>query len=210
MRRRVLLVAAELELRARFARELHSSGYAVELACDMKRALTLVAVNHFQVAIVAPGPSPASLAMILTLRDNVPKMIVVAEGPNDIAGLRHSLPGVDEFISKSAPLAARVSEMIALADSAASEQGSVPNVMHVGDCKLDIGSHVFIAPDGDELALTRAESDLLKELVRNPCQVVSRDKLRYDAAQDRAGSKGPPIPPNGTRGRIQAHGADAC
>ena len=189
MRRRVLLVAAELELRARFARELHSSGYAVELACDMKRALTLVAVNHFQVAIVAPGPSPASLAMILTLRDNVPKMIVVAEGPNDIAGLRHSLPGVDEFISKSAPLAARVSEMIALADSAASEQGSVPNVMHVGDCKLDIGSHVFIAPDGDELALTRAESDLLKELVRNPCQVVSRDKLRYAVAGSRVRRK---------------------
>ena len=65
MRQRVLLVAAELDLRARFARELHSSGYAVELACDMKRALTLAADNHFRVAIVAPGPSPASLAMIL-------------------------------------------------------------------------------------------------------------------------------------------------
>ena len=46
----------------------------------MKRALTLAADNHFRVAIVAPGPSPASLAMILTLRDTVPKMIVVAEG----------------------------------------------------------------------------------------------------------------------------------
>ena len=72
--------------------------------------------------------------------------------------------------------------MIALADSAASEHGSVPSVMHIGDCKLDLGCHVFIAPDGEEVALTRAESDLLKELVRNPCQVVSRDKLRYAVA----------------------------
>src|SRR6516165_8233525 len=47
MRRRVLLVAAELDLRARFARELQASGYAVELACDMKRALGLAAKDRF-------------------------------------------------------------------------------------------------------------------------------------------------------------------
>jgi hypothetical protein len=41
MRQRVLLVAAELDLRARFARELQSSGYAVELASDVKGALRL-------------------------------------------------------------------------------------------------------------------------------------------------------------------------
>ena len=185
MRPRVLLVAAELDLRARLARELHSSGYAVELACDMKRALTLAAVNHFRVAIVAPGPSAASLAMILTLRDTVSKMIVVAEGPDEIARLRHPLPGVDEFILKSADegaLATRVSEMIALADSAAGEHVSVPSIVYIGDCKLDLGGYVFVTPNGQEVPLTRAESDLLKELVRNPCQVVSRDKLRYAVA----------------------------
>src|SRR5271169_2520321 len=136
MRRRVLLVAAELDLRARFARELHSSGYAVELACDMKRALTLAAVNHFRVAIVAPGPSPASLAMMLTLRETVPKMIVVAEGPDEIARLRQSLPGVGDFILKSADegaLATRVSEMIALADGVAGEHVSVPSIVYIGD-----------------------------------------------------------------------------
>jgi hypothetical protein len=30
---------------------------------------------------------------------------------------------------------------------------------------------------------TRAESDLLKELVRSPCQAVSREKLRYAVAR---------------------------
>ena len=185
MRRRVLLVAAELDLRARFARELHSSGYAVELACDMKRALTLAAVNHFRVAIVAPGPSPASLAMILALRDTVPKMIVVAEGSDEIARLRRSLPGINEFILKSAnegALTAQVSEMMALADNAANERLSVPSIVYIGDSKLDLGAYVFVTPNGREVALTRAESDLLKELVRSPCQVVSRDKLRYAVA----------------------------
>ena len=95
MRHRVLLIAGELDLRARFARELHSSGYAVELASDMKRALTLAGDYPFRVAIVAPGPSLTSLAMMRTLRDTVPKMIVVAERPDEIARLSHSLSGVD-------------------------------------------------------------------------------------------------------------------
>ena len=186
MRHRVLLVAGELDLRARFARELHSSGYAVELASDMKRALRLAADNHFRVAIVAPGPSPASLAMILTLRDAVPKMIVVAEGLDEIARLRRSLPGVDEFILKSAnegALATRVSEMIALADSAAGERVSVPSIVYIEDSKLDLGGYVFVNSNGQEVALTRAETDLLIELARSPCQVVSRDKLRHVAGR---------------------------
>ena len=68
-RHRVLLAAGELDLRARFARELQSSGYAVELASDMKRALRLAADDHFRVAIVAPGTGSADLAMMLELRD---------------------------------------------------------------------------------------------------------------------------------------------
>ena len=121
MRHRVLLVAGELDLRVRFARELQSSGYAVELASDMKRALRLAAKDH--------GPSLAGWAMVLALRDIVPKMIVVAEGSDEIARLRLSLPGIDEFFLRSANegvLAARVNEMMALADSAAGESVPVP------------------------------------------------------------------------------------
>jgi hypothetical protein len=104
--------------------------------------MTLAAVNHFRVAIVAPGPSPASLAMILALRDIVPKMIVVAEGSDEIARLRRSLPEINEFILKSAnegALTAQVGEMMALADNAANERLSVPSIVYIGDSKLDLG-----------------------------------------------------------------------
>jgi DNA-binding response OmpR family regulator len=184
LRHRVLLVAGELDLRARFARELQSSGYSVELASDMRRALTLTAGDHFRVAIVAPEPSLTSLAMVPALRDTVPKMIVVVEGPDEIA-LRRLLTGVDDFILKSANegvLAAAVSEMIALADSAAGKRVSFPSIVYIGDGKLDLGGNVFVTPNGREVVLTRAESDLLKELVRSPRQVVSRGKLRYAVA----------------------------
>ena len=64
MRKRVLLVSSEVELRARFACGLQASGYAVELACDEKRALKLAADDNFHVAIVAPGSSCAGLAVL--------------------------------------------------------------------------------------------------------------------------------------------------
>ena len=184
-RHRVLLVAEELDLRAKFARELHSSGYAVELASDMKRALTLAARDHFRVAIVAPGLSLASLATVLALRDTVQKMIVIAEEPDELACLRRLLSGVDDFILQSAnegALAAAVSEMIALADSATGKRVSIPRIVYIGDGKLDLGGNVFVTPNDREVVLTRAELDLLKELVRSPRQVVSRDKLRYAVA----------------------------
>ena len=154
-------------MRARFARELQASGYAVELASDMKRALRLAADDYFRVAIVAPGPSLANLAIVLALRDAVPQVIVVAEAPDEIACLRHSLPGVDAFILKSAnqgALATRVSEMVALADNATGEWVSVPSIVYIGDCKLDLGGYVFVTPNGQEVTLTRAEFGLAERI----------------------------------------------
>jgi len=180
-----LIAAGETDVRAKLARGLQSSGYAVELASDEKQALRLAVDDNFQVAIVAPGPSPANLAMMLELRDTVPKMMVLAEGPDEIARLRRSLPGVDAFLLKSsneAALISRVGEMIALADSAAGEPMPVPSILCAENCRLNLAGCVFVDADGREVALTRAESDLLKELARSPCQVLSRDKLRRAVA----------------------------
>src|SRR6516165_884692 len=144
MRKRVLLVATEVEFRARFARRLQSSGYAVELACNEQRALKLAADYNFHVAIVAPGPSLASLAMIQQLSDRVREMIVLAGGPDEIARLRPSLTGVHTFFLKTSDEGAvitRVDEMTASADGKSSP---VSNMQHLEDCKLDFGGGGFV------------------------------------------------------------------
>src|SRR5215475_8986710 len=167
MRKRVLLVAREVELRAKFACMLQSAGYAVELACDEHRALRLTAACNFHVAIVAPEPSPASLAMTQRLRDRVPEMIVLAEGPDEIARLRGSLSGVHACFLKTSnegALITRVNEITASADS----ESSVSGILCIEGCKLDFGGCVFVDADGRETALTRAESNLLKELASSP------------------------------------------
>src|SRR6516225_12388359 len=136
MRNRVLIVATEVELRARLGRRLQSSGYAVELACNEQRALKLAAEHNFHVAIVAPGPSLASLAMIQQLSDRVPEIIVLADGPDEISRLRRSLTGVHAFFLKTSDesaVIARVGEMTA---SVASESSPVSSILCIEDCKL--------------------------------------------------------------------------
>jgi DNA-binding response OmpR family regulator/class 3 adenylate cyclase len=190
MRRRVLLVAAELDLRARFARELQSSGYAVELASDERRALRLAQDDNYQVVILAPVSSPASLELIRELRDIVPKMVVLAEGSADINRLRRSLPMVDEFLltsSNEGVLTARVGELIVHTDSTACVSEAAPGMLSIEDCRLDLKGYVFVDAASREVTLTRAETSFLKELVASPCQVVSRDRLRRAVAGRDAG-----------------------
>src|SRR5215469_16001031 len=182
MRKPVLLVATEVELRARFARRLQASGYAVELACNEQRAFMLAAEHNFDVAIVAAEPSADSLAMIQQLCDRVPEIIVLADGPDEIARLRRSLSNVHAFFLKTAnedAVVTRVGEMMASADS---ESSPVSNILCIEDCKLDFAGCVFVDACGREVALTRAEANLLKELATSPCQVLSREKLRHAVA----------------------------
>ena len=146
MRQRILLVAAEIDLRARIARGLQASGYAIELASDLKRALGLAADHNFQAAIVASESSPASLAMLLELRDTVPEMIVLAKEPDEIARLRRSLPGLDAiFLEKSneGALIARVSEIMELADRTAREAALAPSIIRYRGPHAGLGAAKF-------------------------------------------------------------------
>jgi class 3 adenylate cyclase/DNA-binding response OmpR family regulator/predicted ATPase len=165
-----------MDVRARVACALQASRYTVELASDVKRALKLATVGNFQVAIVAPGPSPESLASMLELRDSAPHMIVLAEDTDQITCWHRSFPELETFLLKSSnegALLAFVNEKIAHADPVF---GS--SILHIGDCTLDLAGHVFVDADGGEIALTRAETQLLKTLARSPCGVRSRDELR--------------------------------
>src|SRR5262249_61204353 len=58
MRKNVLVVAQQIELRARMVRVLHSAGYGTELAGNQKRALELAARKDIHAAIVVQSSRP--------------------------------------------------------------------------------------------------------------------------------------------------------
>ena len=173
----VLVVAQEMDLRAKIARGLHSYGYSVELASDECRALRLASRQRINAAIVAPGSSLAGLAMARKVCAIVPKMLVLTERSEDMARLSRSLPETDAFLLKSCSeeeLVGRLAELVA-PPKAGGNHAPVPTILLIDDCKLDLAAHLFIDADCRELLLTRAECALLGELANSPGQIRSRD-----------------------------------
>jgi DNA-binding response OmpR family regulator len=156
MQQRILLVTAEIDLRARIGRELQASGHAIELASDLKRAFRLASDHNFQTAIVALELNPASLAMLLELRDTVSEMIILAKQPDEIARLGRSLSGLDAiFLEKSnkGALLARISEIMELADRTARKDTFAPTIIRIEDRTLDLARQILVDPGGQEVTL---------------------------------------------------------
>ena len=79
MRKTVLIVAQDQDLRGQIARALQLAGYAVELAAEEKRTLKLVADGNIDMAILVVGADRAAVALAKQLRVAVQRMIVLAD-----------------------------------------------------------------------------------------------------------------------------------
>src|SRR5262249_18824476 len=95
VRKSVLVVAQQIQLRARIARVLHSAGYCAELAENPKRALELAARKDIQAAIVVQSRDLADLGR--ELRDKIPTTILVGHRTDEIVRPGDSLHGTDAF-----------------------------------------------------------------------------------------------------------------
>src|SRR5262249_38677766 len=95
VRKSVLVVAQQIQLRARIARVLHSAGYGAELAGNQKRALELAARKDIQAAIVVQSRDLAGLGQQLC--DKISTTILVGHQTDEIVRPGHALQGTDAF-----------------------------------------------------------------------------------------------------------------
>src|SRR5215470_6311801 len=184
MRKCILVVAQQIELRARIARVLQSAGYAVELAESEKRALEVASGGQIEAVIVVPSTGLAGLER--ELRDKVPRTIVLAHRTDEVMRQDHSPRGRDALSAQDALSVQALDEQKLLDQlgrppaspgSAGGEAAPAP-VLKIKDCKLDLCDHTFVDGNGRKVHLTRAETALLTAFVGNPCRVLSRDQLR--------------------------------
>jgi len=181
VRKSVLVVAQQIQLRARIARLLHSAGYSAELAENPKRALELAARKDIQTAIVVQSRDLAGLGQ--KLRDKIPTTILVGHRTDEIVRPGHTRQGTDAFPEGALDeqkLLDRLSQSAALPGNKRDE--TVPGLVKIEDCKLDLAGHTFVDGSGREVRLTRAETALLTAFVDSPRRVLSRDQLRYAVA----------------------------
>ena len=176
MRKNVLVVAQQIQLRARIARVLHSAGYCAELAGNPKRALELAARKDIQAAIVVQSRDLAGLGK--ELRDKVPRTILVGHRTDEIVRPGHALQGTDAFPEDALDeqkLLDQLSEPVASPGSKGDE--TVPAPVKIEDCKLDLAGHIFVHGSGREVRLTRAEAALLTAFVDSPRRVLKAVKI---------------------------------
>jgi DNA-binding response OmpR family regulator/class 3 adenylate cyclase/predicted ATPase len=162
---------------------LQPAGYAVELSASEKRALELSASEAIDTAIVVMSAALGGIAFARQMSDRVKNLIVLSEGPQEVAKITRSLPGADVYPSQSLDeqkLLKRLADLMPSADDATAAPARAR--LQVGDCKIDLAGRTFIHADGHEVALTRAEFSLLMALARNPGRVLSRDQLNHAIA----------------------------
>jgi class 3 adenylate cyclase/DNA-binding response OmpR family regulator/predicted ATPase len=177
-RKCILVVAQQIELRARIARVLQSAGYAVELAESRKRALELAAGGQIEAAIVVPSSDLAGLSR--ELRDRVSRTIVLGNGTDEIIRQDYPLLGANALSAQALDEQKLLDQLGPPTASPGSAGGESPpaTVLKIKDCKLDLSGHTFVDGNGREVQLTRAETALLTAFVGSPCRVLSRDQLR--------------------------------
>src|SRR6516225_4903394 len=181
VRKSVLVVAQQIQHRARIARVLHSAGYGAELAENSKRALELAARKDIQAAIVVQSRDLAGLGQ--ELRDKVPRTILVGDRTDEIVRAGHALQGTDAFPEDALDEQKLLDQLSEPAASPGSKGGeTVPAPVKIEDCKLDLAGHTFVDGSGREVRLTRAEAALLAAFLDSPRRVLSRNQLRYAVA----------------------------
>ena len=181
MRKRILVAAQQVELRARIARVLCLAGYAVELAESRKRARELAAGGDIEAAIVVHSADLVGLGRELC--GKIPRTIILGHGTDDIVRMGDLLRGAHagEALDEQ-KLLDRLAELTTSQNGAGDEAAPPSKILKIDGCKLDLAAHSFVDGDGREVRLTRAETRLLAALIDSPRRVLSRDQLCHAVA----------------------------
>ncbi|MER7665459.1 MULTISPECIES: response regulator transcription factor [unclassified Streptomyces] len=175
-RGRVLVVDDDPAIRRSLERGLRLAGFAVALADGGRPALSHVRQRATDVVVLDISmPDLDGIQVCRTLRDadnDVPVLMLSAldETADRIAGLQ---AGGDDYLVKPFALQELVLRLDALLRRRPPRD---TDVVRVGPLVLDPASR-GAQMDGEPLALTRREFELLEVLARNAGIVLSRDQL---------------------------------
>jgi DNA-binding response OmpR family regulator len=170
---RMLLVEDDVRLADALAIALRRQGYQVDRATTVVDALAAPAVDLVLLDLGLPDGDGVQLCRALRHRgDDVAIIAVTARGDarDKVIGLRS---GADDYLVKPFSLA----ELHARIEAVLRRVRPRPDpIVVAGPLRVDLGRHQ-LARDGRPVALTRKEFGLLAALVRQPGQVVERNRL---------------------------------
>ena len=178
----ILLVEDEENLHDALKLNLELEGYEVTGCYDGATALKIVTQEHLDLIILdVMLPEIDGIAVCETIRLNnqvIPILILSARNSSAdrVLGLKK---GADDYLTKPfnlEELLLRVDKLIKKSEQLSSKQ-PLPDVYEFGRNKIDFKALEGYDKDGNKITLSKKEVMLLKLLIENKNEVVTREKI---------------------------------
>ncbi len=172
----VLLVDDDVELCSSLKRLLGMDGFNVKAVHDGKSGVMHALEGQYEIIILdvmLPGGDGRKVLRRIRLTSEVPVIMLTARGDeaDRIAGLER---GADDYLPKPFNPRELVARMRAVLRR---KSGSVrQETFKIGDLQIDCGKRRAVR-NGDDVALTGAEFDILLLLVRSAGKVLAREEI---------------------------------
>jgi two-component system alkaline phosphatase synthesis response regulator PhoP len=178
----ILLVEDEENLQEALKLNLELEGYEITGAYDGAEALQAVQKEYFNLIILdVMLPEIDGITVCETIRlsnPDIPILILSAKNSSSdrVLGLKK---GADDYLTKPfnlEELLLRVNNLIKKSERLSSKE-PIPDVYSFGKNKIDFKASEAFAKSGERVALTKKEIMLLKLLIENKNEVVTREKI---------------------------------
>lgn len=178
----ILLVEDEENLQEALKLNLELEGYEITGAYDGVEALKAVQKEHFNLIILdVMLPEVDGITVCETIRlsnPDIPILILSAKNSSAdrVLGLKK---GADDYLTKPfnlEELLIRVNNLIKKSERLSTKQ-PLPDEYVFGKNKIDFKASEAFTKDGEKITLTKKELMLLKLLIENKNEVVTREKI---------------------------------
>lgn len=179
----LLLVEDDPDIAKILADNLREEGYLVDVIADGDAALAAIAANHYDMLlldVMLPGVDGLEICRRVRAGLVYTPIIIVSSKSSDVQRVVGLEIGADDYITKPFSLAEVVARVRALLRRAAAlnrpsaEQSSA--IIVTQGLRIDAQSRT-VALDGQSVALTAREFDLLNFFARHPGRMLTRLEL---------------------------------
>jgi DNA-binding response OmpR family regulator len=178
----ILIVDDEPDVREVLEEYFVAHGYAAIGAESASAAKTLAAQHPIDLALVdinMPGEDGLSLARHLRERYETIAIVMLTSAGTVLDRIVGLEMGADDYVPKPfdpRELEARVKSVLRRTSSVRRADIGAARV-RIGQCVLDLAAHRLSGQQGEEVAMTPLEFDLLKALAEHPNQPLSRERI---------------------------------
>lgn len=178
----ILLVEDEENLQEALKLNLELEGYEVTSSFDGADALNKIKQEYFDLIILdvmLPEIDGITVCETIRLQNNhIPILILSAKNSSAdrVMGLKK---GADDYLTKPfnlEELLLRVDKLIRK-EKQLSVKNTLPEIFNFGKNKIDFKALECVNKKGEKITLTKKEGMLLKLLVENKNEVVTREKI---------------------------------